>query len=177
MVGLLRVAEAAARTETEIVRGAGADELDSLSAELRRGIELVRRELASEAGEGDRESSPPSSYDIVREGTHLLVTQAGRLRDVEELRAFRSAIEAAQATQGLRRIVFDNRESVAPPDVIREAMWAFVSDAQRFDRVALVLRSEARIVRASNTAAELQSRVETFSSIEDARAWIEAVGS
>ncbi len=174
MVGLVEVSAEAAKSEALVVQGAGRDALAPLARALSVGVPLARAELASDTPVDDGADAAAPIYAITWAGRHLVVEQSGRLRDAVDLRAYRAAIDDALLAYGTKRVLFDNRRSVAPLEPIREAMWAYVSDVAKFERVALVLQSQARLARAGTTAGENNARIVPFSSIEEATAWIDS---
>jgi CheY-like chemotaxis protein len=174
MVGLVEVSAEAAKAEPLVAQGAGRDALVALARALSVGLPLARTELASDLPSDDGVVTEAPTWPIRWAGRHLVVDLVGRLRDAADLRAYRSAIDEALLAYGTKRVLFDNRRSVAPLEPIREAVWAYVSDAAKFDRVALVLQSQARLARAGTTAAEKHARIVPFSSMEEATAWIDS---
>lgn len=103
---------------------------------------------------------------------YLLVTQRGRHDTENDIRRVQSAVDVALARAGVRRAIFDNRETEAPSEALRAMMWEWVSNAERFEAVALVLQSKMRGARADMTAVSRGVRLRSFDSMEKAIEWI-----
>lgn len=102
----------------------------------------------------------------------LLVVQRGRLGDLDEARALQAKVERACDAHGSKRVLFDNRETEPPDDEVRAAMfeWAMT----QLERVALLLRSDLKRVRANMDALSRRGRVRAFVVEREAIAWLTA---
>jgi hypothetical protein len=99
----------------------------------------------------------------------LRVVQHGRLADLGEARALQQRVEAACARHGCRRLLFDNRDTEAPDDPVRDSMFAW---AITLERVAILLRSELKAVRANMDAVSRRAHVRAFVDEAVAAAWL-----
>jgi hypothetical protein len=104
-----------------------------------------------------------------REGW-LLVVQHGRLPDVAAARALQQRVEQACDAQGSRRVLFDNRDTEPPDDEVRDAMFEWA--VNELERVALLLRSDLKRVRANMDALSRRGRVRAFVDEREATAWL-----
>ena len=116
--------------------------------------------------------SPKSQFTIEARGNHLLVEQSGCLQSKLEATALQDAVLAACRAHRVRRVIFDNRQSLVPPEEVRDLMWRWVGDPAHLERVALVLESTMASVRANMTAVSHGVRLRSFTTVDDARAWI-----
>jgi hypothetical protein len=76
------------------------------------------------------------------------------------------------ARAGTRRVLFDNRQTLAPEEAVRDMVWAWIRDPTQLERVALLLESSMGVVRANMTAVSQRIRLRAFNSFEEARAWL-----
>ncbi len=95
--------------------------------------------------------------------------QKGRLADLGEARALQRLIEQACVQHGTRRVLFDNRDTDAPDDAVRDAMFAW---AVTLERVAILLRSELKAVRANMDAVSRRAHVRAFVDEAVAISWL-----
>jgi hypothetical protein len=72
---------------------------------------------------------------------YLHLWQGGELADREDARRVTEEVQQMQARTGLRRLLMDNRATKAPGEAIREYMWRWAGDPERFDRVAIVVKN------------------------------------
>jgi hypothetical protein len=102
----------------------------------------------------------------------LLVWQSGAPTSMAELLAFQCEIERIRVEGDIHRALFDNRQTTAPVDEIRDAMLAWVCEAGRFDALAVVLQSEMLVVRLNMDALAQRVRMRAFDSIAAAQKWL-----
>lgn len=100
----------------------------------------------------------------------LMVVQTGRLADVEAARALQVRVERACNAHGTRRVLFDNRDTDAPDDAVRDAMFEWA--VSELDRAALLLRSDLKRVRTNMDALSRRGRVRAFVDEREAVAWL-----
>lgn len=110
-------------------------------------------------------------YRIEARTDHALVWQYGQLNDLKTLFDFRKAVEASLHAHGLRRVVFDARETMVDNDAVKDDLWAWVSDPRRFESVALVLPNAGSVAEA-NAEAGGGGHMRAFSSAAEALAWL-----
>ena len=99
----------------------------------------------------------------------LRCVQQGRLADLDEARELQRQVEQACAQHGFRRVLFDNRDTEAPADAVRDAMFAW---AVTLERVAILLRSELKAVRANMDAVSRRAHVRAFVDEAVAISWL-----
>jgi len=98
----------------------------------------------------------------------LLVTSRGVLTSTREAAILSQRIERALNRTGLRRVVFDNRESLPAVESAREHMWNWVEHCPLVDEVAFVMVSSVRQWRVELIARQRGLRVRGFSRLDDA---------
>lgn len=113
-------------------------------------------------------SSP--SFVVERRDDHVYVAQEGELRDFHDVGRVQAAVD--EALGELRKAIFDNRNTKAPTEELRDLMWRFVDDPDRFDAVAILLQSDLKQVRANMTALGRRVKLKAFNSLEAAQAWL-----
>ena len=112
-----------------------------------------------------------ATVDIeVHEG-FVLVRQTGAL-DLAEAEDMQRRVEHALAEGSLRRVIFDNRETLAPAEDVRARMHAWVTSRARFDRAALVLESEMLKIGVNMDAVSKGLHMKAFNDLDDAIAWV-----
>jgi hypothetical protein len=116
--------------------------------------------------------SEQSRFEITVAPGHVVVWQSGRLASLDEARALQKAVRSRCLRAGVRRALFDNRQTLAPEEAIRDLIWAWVRDPADFERVALLLESSMGVVRANMTAVSQKVRLRAFTSFEEARQWL-----
>jgi hypothetical protein len=109
-------------------------------------------------------------------GEFVLVWQKGRIESVAQARAFQARIEAAVAQAGVRKALFDNRETDVPSDDVRDCMFGWVTTPGRFTAVALLLTSEMLAVRVNMSALSLRVKMRAFDSRAKAEEWLARAG-
>ena len=102
----------------------------------------------------------------------LLVWQSGAPASMLELREFQQEIDRVRVESDVHRALFDNRQTTAPIDEIRDAMLAWVCEPGRFDALAVVLQSEMLVVRLNMDALAQRVRMRAFDSIAAAQKWL-----
>jgi hypothetical protein len=111
-------------------------------------------------------------YRVEVAGDTLLVWQSGAPATLEQAQQFQQEIERVRVASSVRRALFDNRQTARTPDAIRDAMLAWVSDPERFDAIAVVLRSEMLAVRLNMDAIATRVRMRAFDSVPAAQKWL-----
>lgn len=112
-----------------------------------------------------------SSFEITSQGDHALVRQRGRLADLSEARELQTAVLHRCSEWGVRRVLFDNRESAAPDESVRDDMWSWISEVD-LERVGLLLTSPMGAVRANMTALSKGVKVRAFGELNEALSWL-----
>jgi hypothetical protein len=118
--------------------------------------------------------APPAlpEHRIVEHDDHVVVWMRGCLDSLAQMRGFQHAIEAVLMKTRLRRAIFDNRDTEAPTDQIRDAMFAWVAASGCFDAVALVVESVELANRVDMNALARRVRMRAFGSIDAAAEWL-----
>lgn len=106
----------------------------------------------------------------VRDG-FVLVRQTGAL-DLLEAEDMQRRVELAIATATARRVIFDNRETLAPEEGVRARMHAWVTSKERFERAALVLESEMLKIGVNMDAVSKGLHMKAFNDLDEAIAWV-----
>ena len=98
----------------------------------------------------------------------LLVTSHGVLTSSREAAILSQRIERALNRTGLRRIVFDNRQSLPAVEQARDYMWDWLEHCPFVDEAAFVMVSTVRQWRVELNARQRGLRVRGFSRLDDA---------
>lgn len=93
----------------------------------------------------------------------------GKLQTMAEVLAEQRAISQACAVRGDRRVLFDNRNTQAPSEALRNAMFEWAST---FERSALLLESEMAAVRTNMWALSKRAPVRAFHEERAALLWL-----
>lgn len=109
----------------------------------------------------------PSVIEL-REG-YVRVVMFGRLESMSEVLAEQRAVTQACAARHDRRVLFDNRHTLAPDEALRDAMFDW---AATFERAALLLESEMVAVRANMWAVARKATVRAFHEEKTAALWL-----
>ena len=113
-------------------------------------------------------------FSIEIRPNHVYVWQGGQLMDPSDAERLQREVEEAMGVASLKRALFDNRATKAPEASIRDLMWRWITQPQRFERVAIVLASVDRR-QAANERAETQPvEIRAFEDLDRARAWLES---
>jgi hypothetical protein len=72
---------------------------------------------------------------------YLHLWQGGELADRDDARRVTDQVDAMVKSTGLRRLLMDNRATKAPGEAIREYLWRWASDDDRFERVAILVKN------------------------------------
>jgi hypothetical protein len=104
----------------------------------------------------------------LRDG-YVFVAMFGRLETLTEVLAEQRAIVGACAKRGDRRVLFDNRATLAPSEALRDAMFEW---AASFERSALLLESEMAAVRTNMWAVSKRASVRAFHDEQLAIHWL-----
>lgn len=109
----------------------------------------------------------PSVIEL-RDG-YVFVAMFGRLESMVEVIAEQRSIARACAKRGDRRVLFDNRATLAPSEALRNAMFEW---AASFERSALLLESEMAAVRTNMWAVSKRASVRAFHDEQLAIQWL-----
>lgn len=141
-----------------------------------------RTAVVARAARADRLRGAPTSSRVIDVSAHqyrvevtpdtLLIWQSGAPASTADLRAFQAEIDRVRTESGAKRALFDNRQTAAPTDEIRDAMLAWVCEPGRFDAVAVVLQSEMLAVRLNMDAIAQRVRMRAFESVAAAQKWL-----
>lgn len=101
---------------------------------------------------------------------YLHLWQGGELADREDARRVAEEVQAMQARTGLRRLLMDNRATKAPGEAIREYVWRWASDPERFERVAILVKNAT--LAASIDARDAGGRLRGFTDHDEAAEWL-----
>jgi hypothetical protein len=112
-------------------------------------------------------------YTIELRDRYLRVAQFGTLPSLEAAVAMHQAIERVLERLELRRAMFDNRGTEPPAEDVRVAQWSWVTDAERFERVALLFKSDLTAVRVNMTSLSRRAHVKGFTDEAAAAAWLD----
>ena len=113
----------------------------------------------------------PFAYDIEVRGDHLVVRQRGLLT-VDVALQFQKVVEDEMAKAGVRLVIFDNRQTDRPEEMVRAVMWTWLGSTTCLDRLALVLVKERNTRRANEAADRNRVRVAAFFDEQDAVDWL-----
>ena len=80
------------------------------------------------------------------------------------------AIEAAMADAGTRCVMFDNRDTQAPDEYVRAAMWSWL--VNHVSRAALLQNEKRNIKRADRTGQRNRIALRAFMDEDEAAAWL-----
>ena len=98
----------------------------------------------------------------------LLVTSRGVLSSSREAAILSQRIERALNRTGLRRVVFDNRDSLPSVESAHDYMWNWIEHCSLIDEAAFVMVSSVRQWRVELNARQRGLRVRGFSRLDDA---------
>ena len=98
----------------------------------------------------------------------LLVTSRGVLSSSREAAILSQRIERALDRTGLRRVVFDNRESLPSVESAHDYMWNWLQHCSLIDEAAFVMASTVRQWRVELNARQRGLRVRGFGRLDDA---------
>ena len=118
-------------------------------------------------------SSPRAHhYSVSVQQRVLVVNQLGLLSDLAQLRSLQRSVEQASARLKIRLVVFDNRDTDPPSDEIEREMRTWAFSPGRFDRVAVVLSLEPRLLRVTMEGIAQNRRFRAFRALQAAVTWL-----
>ena len=115
------------------------------------------------------------SYRIEQHEEYVYIHQAGRLTDAGARRLLQE-LEARLLASNVRKAVFDNRNTEAPDEPVRQRMWDWIENAGLLDKVALILESSLTVVRTNMTALSRRVQLRAFDSVTEAATWLLSAG-
>ena len=101
---------------------------------------------------------------------YVFIWQKGRAPDAANIEAMQRAIEKGMAEAGTRDCLFDNRDTIQPDQLVRAAMWTWLTENVR--RAALIQAEAKNIARAERTGERNRIAVRAFDNEADAEAWL-----
>lgn len=101
---------------------------------------------------------------------YLHLWQGGELADRDDARRVTEEVDAMVERTGLRRLLMDNRATKAPGEAIREYLWRWASGDDRFERVAIVVKSSDLV--ASIDLRSAGGPIRGFTAHDEATDWL-----
>ena len=94
------------------------------------------------------------------------------IRTLERAAQVCQAIDDALLRGKVDRVLFDTRETEAPAEDVRTAMWEWVSARRHHCRCAIVAQSELTQVSGNMTARSFKAPLRSFGDLEEAERWL-----
>jgi|GEM_PF-1524139 len=128
------------------------------------------------------ESNCTLTYRVEAREGHIFVWQGGYPASEPKVKRLQHEIDVALRTARTTRLVFDNRDTQAPPPWVRATMWSWLGSHPALTRVALIQEDDASRRRSMDRATRAwrgismswieQLQIMAFVSEDDAVAWV-----
>lgn len=106
---------------------------------------------------------------------YVYVWQGGMAETLEQLEVMQREIESAMKQVGTRFCMFDNRDTIQPDQLIRAAMWTWLTE--HVLRAALLQNEAKNIARAERTGERNRVSVRAFHDEAEAEGWLQQKSS
>jgi hypothetical protein len=114
--------------------------------------------------DGDLEIRPHQGF--------LEVWHRRAAKDVAEMDFIIDAIESALDSHGVRRLMFDSRESEYTPSEVQQRIWEWLQAGKGFERVATLVEAELLAVSVRMTGMGKGVKIKAFADRAEARQWL-----
>ncbi len=84
------------------------------------------------------------AYQVVPRPGYVFVMQSGCPKSEDKVRRMQSEIDAALRAGRATRVMFDNRDTQAPPPWLQAVTWSWIGNHPYLTRVALIEEDEDR---------------------------------
>lgn len=85
-----------------------------------------------------------------------------------------AAVDLALERSGYRAVLFDTRDMPPPPEEVNEILRAWVDRCKYHDKVALLVRSDLKLIASNMRAIAAKVKLRSFHDLAEAEAWLRA---
>ncbi|MEM9694489.1 MAG: hypothetical protein AAGA56_18190 [Myxococcota bacterium] len=110
------------------------------------------------------------AYRVDARRGYVFVWQRGRALRVEDVEPLQRDVEEALNEGNTRCVMFDNRETLPPPEDVRASMWGWLTEHIR--RAAMLQKEVKNMKRAERTGERNRVAIRAFQEEEEGEAWL-----
>lgn len=117
---------------------------------------------------------PQAVVEVEIRSGYLFVVESGQLSSLADVTRYCESMDRIVLESKIHMAIIDARAELGdPPESVREAMWRWLSAADRgFSVTAFVLPTEIAVARVNMTALVKGAKLRAFTNVHDAQRWL-----
>ena len=117
---------------------------------------------------------PQAYVEVEARPGYLFVVETGQLTRLSEVKRYTARLDAIAKRLERQKALIDARGEIGdPPEDVREAMWTWLTGAERaLETVAFVLATEMAVARVNMIALSRRAPLRAFDSVQGAQRWL-----